>query len=152
MKEFKRILKPGGYFIALHEPTPAAIALESSNIRLLLKYLLKGVRYIDDIRYKGADIAPGGGADIWLFEKDDLLPILYELGFEKIVHRDWHLMRPFVVAKFKMHLKAEKPTLTRMEKCIFKFSILLDNFFSLTLPSRLFGSFCLAAKKSIKVE
>jgi len=50
VREFQRLLKPGGIFVTLHEPTPAAVAYESGNILLVALYALRGKKYIESIR------------------------------------------------------------------------------------------------------
>jgi SAM-dependent methyltransferase len=150
LKGFYHLLKPGGLFITLHEPTVAAIALESGNIRFLLKYLIKGEKYVEKRRFRGDGIAPGGGADVWCFQKSDIIKLAKDAGFVKVIAKDWNLFRPLMVALFALHLNSQKRELESHEIMILKTSIMMDSILCRVLPSFLFGSFCLLAQKANK--
>lgn len=147
LSEFRRLLRPGGYFITLHEPTVAAVALESGSFRAVLKYLRYGIGFIDRVRYKGEGISLGGGADVWIFKKDEIVNLVRKAGFEDIVIKNWHLLRPFIVAQRSLHLNQRKLVLSKFEEAVLRGSILIDSALSRFVPSSFFGSFCLSARK-----
>jgi len=141
--EFKRILKPGGAFISLHEPTVAAVALESGQLHTFIKYLLHGDNYIDSLRGLTSGIAPGKGQDIWIFNDKKVERILRNLGFVKTLCVPLHLFRPFYVAKFALHLNEDRQNLSRQETAMLKICITVDTFFSKIFPPKYFGSICI---------
>lgn len=147
LREFNRLLKPGGYFLTLHEPAIGAVAVESGRIKSLLQYLLRGSQYLEDIRYTGNGIAPGGGADVWIFKKQEVISLLKKAGFENTRAADWHILRQFIVARKSLHLNSRKQELTQSEVKLLRRSIRIDAVLSKILPASLFGSFCLAAQK-----
>lgn len=145
--QFKRLLRPGGIFAALHEPTEAAIAVESGRFSLLLDYLFKGPSYIDDIRYSGSGIAPGGGTDVWIFRAEDLPRLASDAGFIDAQTRSWNLVRPMLVARRSLHLRGSKRQLTSLEATQLSAAVAADAILSRLLPRSLFGSVCIAARK-----
>lgn len=145
--QFKRLLKPGGVFAALHEPTEASIAVESGRFRFLMSYLLKGSSYIEDMRYSGPGIAPGGGTDVWIFRAEDLPRLASGAGFVDIQTRSWNLVRPMVVARRNLHLRGSKRQLTSMEAMQLGAAVASDAVLSRLLPRTVFGSICIAARK-----
>jgi ubiquinone/menaquinone biosynthesis C-methylase UbiE len=50
LAEIKRIIKPGGIFIALHEPTPIALAYESGSLMTVWLFARYGDKIIDTWR------------------------------------------------------------------------------------------------------
>ena len=147
LKEFRRLLKPGGLFITLHEPTIASVAYESGNLKLVAKYFLRGNRYIDDIRYKEKGVAPNSGADVWMFNINDIKSIFIDAGFTSLRLQTGNILRPFVVANRMMHLDKNKQQLNSLESLILEKSIIVDKMLSKVLPSRFFGSFSIVAFK-----
>jgi ubiquinone/menaquinone biosynthesis C-methylase UbiE len=150
LKEFYRLLKPGGVFISLHEPTIGAVVLESGQVSSLVKYLIEEEHYVESLRYNGDTIAPGGGTDVWMFKRDDMLRMLKEAGFQKISIKNWHLLRPMVVAKLALHLNESKQQLNALESALMRCSIISDALSRLILPAKFFGSICLAAYKPLE--
>ena len=146
-KEFRRILKPGGIFISLHEPPVAAVALESGNLYVLIKYMLQGDKFIDTLRYSGQDIAPGKGQDVWIFNETRIQHVLEKSGFHKTFTSSFHLLRPFFVGKFALHLNKSKPHLSEKEIRILRLCIKTDIIFSKFLPTKYFGSFAIKGEK-----
>jgi ubiquinone/menaquinone biosynthesis C-methylase UbiE len=146
VKELGRLLKPGGIFATLHEPTPGAIAYESGSWRLVLKFLLQGPAYVEKLRT--ARISDQVECvDIWLFEFEQLQEVFERGGFEHVVVRGWHIARPFVVAVGQLHLHHFKPMLTLLEAAALRWAVSLDAMFQHILPLRLFGSLALTARK-----
>lgn len=146
--QFKKLLKPGGVFITLHEPTIPALAYEAGSIKLILKYVLKGSKYIDTVRYCDGLISPGGGADVWIFDYKDVRDLFLKANFQYINIKNWHILRPYIVARFSLHLNNKHPYLNCLEKIIFKSSIFIDGILNKFLPYNFFGSISLAAYKS----
>jgi ubiquinone/menaquinone biosynthesis C-methylase UbiE len=142
------MLRPGGTFLALHEPTPAAIALEGGSRRGYVKSVISPGAYIDTLRYTQGVIAPNSGADVWMFTRDSLEDIFRQHGFEHVECRNWGLCRPLVVARQQLHLRARKPTLSRSEVRALSRAVNWDAFLSRFAPSRLFGSIALMARQT----
>lgn len=148
LKEFKRILKPGGLFITLHEPTIASLALESRNPKNTILYILKGDDYINYFRYKKDGMAPGQGGDVWMFKEKELKDLFNNIGFFNIKIVNWHCFRPKLVAIFGLHLGKKKIKLNSIERFLFKMAIYIDFILNKFLPSKFFGSVALLAQKS----
>ena len=147
MREFLRLLKPGGMFVTLHEPTPAAVAVERGRFKFLLDNLLKGDGVVEEMRYTGKGISPHGGADVWIFKKKELISLVRSSGFGRVVARDWHIARQFIVARKQLHLNSSKRELSPDESALLGRSISLDSVLCRLLPSYLCGSVSLAAQK-----
>jgi SAM-dependent methyltransferase len=147
LQEIKRVLKPGGVFIVIHEPTIASTALESRNPKNIWLYILKGDKYADVLWFKGDGVLPGGGGDVWMFKKNELEDMFIEAGFKSVSSRNWNLFRPKVVAVFGLHLGPNKQNLNFFENVIFKFSVILDALLSDILPDSFWGSVALIARK-----
>ncbi len=148
LTEFKRILKPGGIFISLHEPTSAAVALESGQLRTLTKYLLHGDNYVNCLRYQGSGISPGKGQDVWIFSDKKIEKVLKNSGFHRISTPHLHLLRPFYIAKFALHLNKDKPNLSKLETTILRICITSDELLSRLLSPKYFGSICIKGEVS----
>ena len=147
LEEFNRLLKPGGVFVSLHEPTGAALPLEAGSFRLFVKYLVMGSLYIESMRYQGQGIEPQGGTDVWIFRESDVRKLAREAGFVDIRTHSWNLLRPIVVAKKALHLGVSKQQLTRKEMLQLRAAIATDAILSKCLPQVLFGSVSIAAQK-----
>ncbi|MEK7760958.1 MAG: methyltransferase domain-containing protein [Nitrospirota bacterium] len=146
--ELKRLLKPGGVFATLHEPTPAAIAYESASWNLVSQYWSEGPRYVEKLRRpKTAD--HGCGADIWLLEPQKIQHVFTEAGFGRILVEGWHILRPIVVAAMKLHLHQCKPALTLWEQSMLRFAVSADSVMRGFLPLSAFGSLSLSAQKPL---
>lgn len=146
-------LKPGGYFILLHEPTICAIPLEWGNLKLWLKCITKGKSSLDSLRYKGPNLVNNNsGADVWIFESPKLKNILINYGFIDIKIKPQRLFRSLTVGNLKLHLSKNKNKLSKIEEGILTSSIILDNICSRFLPDNFFGSLCIAARKRSELE
>jgi len=149
IKEFKRILKPGGLFITLHEPTIASLAMESRNPLIILRYFLYGKSYIDRFyRYRGkGGVAPGQGADVWMFDGNELAELFLKNGFKNIKIDYWHFFKAKIVAMFGLWLSDKKLKLNFLETILIKIGIYLDLIFKKILPKIFFGSIILRSEK-----
>lgn len=148
IQRISTLLKPGGVFISLHEPTPSALPLESGRIGLWLKYILKGQQVLEGQRYPGPKlIAEGGGADVWMICPEDLYTMLVNAGFSNIEFRKQRIIRSLVVSILNLHLNAGKINLTRNEETLLRIAIQFDDFLSKLLPRNWFGSFAVVAQK-----
>jgi ubiquinone/menaquinone biosynthesis C-methylase UbiE len=149
IKEFKRILKPGGLFITLHEPTIASLAMESRNPLIILRYFLYGKSYIDRFyRYRGkGGVAPKQGADVWMFDGNELAELFLKNGFKNIKIDYWYFFRAKIVATFGLWLSEKKPKLNFLEIILIKIGIYSDFFLKRIAPRNLFGSVALKAQK-----
>jgi ubiquinone/menaquinone biosynthesis C-methylase UbiE len=143
LKEFNRLLKPGGQLIIIHEPTIAAIPLESGSLLNILKYIMKGW-----IMPKNLNIDyQCQGTDVWLFNSIDLKEILISSGFKELNFINWHFFRPIIVSKLSLHLNDDKYNLNKYEVIVLSLSIYFDSVINKILPTKFFGSFCFSAKK-----
>jgi ubiquinone/menaquinone biosynthesis C-methylase UbiE len=145
LKRFQELLKPGGKFISLHEPTPMATVVEAGK---LLAYPLAVVSpgLVNEIareRHKG----PSSNTDLWLFNPTELKKISLNAGFKTSVTYPWHLFRSFVSAKMKLHLSENKPKLSKIEATILSIAITVDSFVNRFIPDRFFGSVCIVCTK-----
>ncbi len=147
IQEFKRLLKPGGVFVTLHEPTPSAVVYESGSLKLILKYFLKGNRLIDEIRYKGEGVLPCAGADVWIFQPEKIMNLFKQAGFRDIKLGSWNIFKPIIVAGASLTLNETHQSLTPLESLLFKNGIIVDKFLRTFIPQNFFGSFCLSALK-----
>jgi ubiquinone/menaquinone biosynthesis C-methylase UbiE len=148
LREFHRLLRKGGRFITVHEPTIGATALESANHHLL-RYMVLGERYLQRIWYQGDGISPEGGSDVWMFTRSDLQQLLAAAGFVNIKLRNWHCLRPLVVTLGRMHLCHKKPTLNRFDETVLRGAVSIDAVLSRCAPASWFGSICVLAEKSV---
>jgi|GEM_PF-2178385 Methylase involved in ubiquinone/menaquinone biosynthesis len=148
-KEFYRLLKPGGIFVSLHEPTPAAAAVESGNFLRMFWWLIRGKKYISDVRKIKGDFSLDDniGGDVWLLEKNDMIRLLKEAGFDSVKISFWNIFRSFFVALFNMHLNEQKKSLNKIQIYLLKLGIAMDYFLSKFLPTSSFGSISICAKK-----
>lgn len=148
-KEFNRILKPGGVFVSLHEPTPGALAYESANPIYLLMWMIRGKKYINDIRKikKEFPLEKNTGGDVWLFDENDLNRLLTKSEFNNIKTSPWHMFRSLIAGLFKLHLSEKKPKLNNFDIFLAKTSIFLDKTLSHILPAKAFGSISICAYK-----
>ena len=148
IRELHRLLRPGGIFATLHEPTPVAIAYESGSWDLIGQFCRQGMSYVELLR-EGKAGADDGVIDIWLFEGERLARLFGTEGFEAIRVIPWNLLRPILVARSKLHLDALKPALSLWEQILFAASILSDAGLRRCLPAHAFGGLSLAACKPL---
>jgi SAM-dependent methyltransferase len=148
IQELHRLLRPGGMFATLHEPTPVAIAYESGSWDLICQFRRQGAAYVELLR-KGKAVADDGVIDVWLFEGERLATLFRTEGFEAIRVIPWNLLRPILVARSKLHLDALKPALSPWEQILFAVAILTDAGLRRCFPAHVFGSLSLAASKPL---
>lgn len=146
LAEFRRLLRPRGLFVTLHEPMTAALALESGSVHGFLSYLIRGQEYFDRFRYSGSGIAEGGGEDVWIFQPHDIRKLSEAAGFVNVKEHYWHFLRPLLVAKLNMHLGQNKPMLSGIESSVIEVSSVTDFVLSSVLPASWFGSIALVAE------
>lgn len=144
--ELYRLLRPGGMFATLHEPTPVAIAYESGSWDLICQLRRQGAAYVELLR-KSKAASDGSVIDVWLFEGERLATLFSAEGFEAIRVIPWNLLRPILVARSKLHLDALKPALSPWEQILFAIAILSDAGLRRCLPADAFGALSLAACK-----
>lgn len=135
------MLKPGGVFVSLHEPTPMSVVVEASKAFLWpVAALAPG--YIAEIarsRYCG----PPSNTDIWMFRPHELVHIAKHSGFGHARTIPWGLSRPVVVQRLGLHLNNDKPSLSEREEATLRSAVVLDSVLSRWLPKRCFGSISL---------
>jgi ubiquinone/menaquinone biosynthesis C-methylase UbiE len=147
IKESYRLTKEKGCFISLHEPTPAAVFLESANWKKYIKYLLLGDSVLESMRYKGEKMFNSDGSDVWIFMKKDLSRLFSQVFNNKVIIRKMNIFKPYVVGKKALHLSKDRPTLTSSESNLISNSVKVDSFLSKILPSKCFGSLVIRADK-----
>lgn len=142
---FANLLRAGGTFISLHEPTPMATVVESAKLFAypLAVYFPGIVNEIARSRYVGKP----SYTDIWLFEPHNLKQVALSAGFSRVRLIPWHLLRPLVVQKADLHLNAHKPLLSAREEAVLGRAVAIDGILNRFLPSRFFGSICLVCEK-----
>lgn len=148
IQSFKSYLKPGGTFIVLHEPTIMAPFVESASLPSYLRALYRPAYQLDTLRptsMPGALKIPSG--DVWIFKPGDMSKMLNSAGFESIIETKWHLARPWVVARNRIHLTPAHKALTTSETRNLLRSIKLDTILRKFLPARFWGSVAVKATK-----
>ena len=147
LREFARVLKPGGLFVSLHEPKAAAIALESRNPANWLSYARHGAAFVDRLRRDGTSLQAGQGTDVWLFDEGELRSLLREAGFERVKTEPWHFLRPLLVATAALHLDARRPRLGVVGRGLLRATIHADALLRGLLPTGFFASLAFLAQK-----
>lgn len=142
----RSLLRPGGWFIGLHEPTPPAVALEHGSLAHLAACSLSKRRYTERLRYDGPEEVRPGTTDIWMFEVDDVEVLLAQGGFTDVRVVPRYLARPLLVAKLGMHLSPEKPKLSLNGCRLLAASVKCDVVLSRLVPRRFFGGLAFAAR------
>lgn len=140
LSRFHALLKPGGMFITLHEPTPMGTVVEAAKMSAYPLALLapKLVNDMARARYTGEPSA----TDLWMFEPIKLKQVAIQAGFSAIDMYPWHLLRAIIVQKKGMHLSENKPQLSDQEQHAFCRAIRIDSILNRLLSSRFFGSIC----------
>lgn len=145
LARFLDMLKPGGIFISLHEPTPMSTVVEGGKIAVWpLAVLVPG--FVNDIaryRYKGQP----SDTDLWMFESHKIKRVARQAGFSDAVTIPWGIVRPIVVQRHALHLSKGKPTLSVDEERRFRRAFKIDAILNLLLPQRCFGSLCLVCRR-----
>jgi SAM-dependent methyltransferase len=139
-------LKPGGSLISLHEPTPLATVCES---RWWWTYPVTAFfpkSFNELVRKRNKVSTPG--ADVWLFDisqlevfatdKFQLTPIIIGTG----------PFRTILTQALNLHLRAEKPHLSKFEVTMLKGAIIVDNLINKIFKKSLCSSISIRFKKS----
>lgn len=145
LTRFAALLRPGGCFISLHEPTPMATVVESAK---LVAYPLAVVApgFVNNLaraRHRG----PPSPTDIWLFEPRGLRDAAIAAGFSQARTQPWNLRRPIDVQRHSLHLGPNKPRLSSSESDLLLKAIHADAWLRRILPSRFFGALSLVCVK-----
>lgn len=142
LKKIKSMLKPGGLFIDLHEPTIPSCAFESRNPSVLLNYILKGDRYIESLRKKYSKPPYDGFAeDVWIFNPKELEKIFNDAGFSVVKFKKQHLFSSIIQAYFSFF-----PNYKNSKNKFLKLAINLDSVLSKILSEKFFSSVEILAK------
>jgi SAM-dependent methyltransferase len=142
-----RLTRPGGLFVGLHEPTPAALPWESGDPRQVVSYFLSRRRYMDGTRHPGPGPVRDGTTDVWIFEAEDVSRMLAEAGFTEVRVLPRYLLRPLVMATLRLHLSESRPRLSRFESLLLRASVRLDGLLRRVLPARAFGGVTFVARR-----
>jgi ubiquinone/menaquinone biosynthesis C-methylase UbiE len=143
LAEIKRMMKPGGIFIALHEPTPISLAHESGSLPTVWLFLKNGDSFFNTCRPE-KDFP---GTDVWVFDKAGMEKILQDAGFKDIKIKNWHIFRALVSFWLKFHEIKDENDLNFYKKNVFRAAIAADGILQKILPSRLFGSLAIICYK-----
>ena len=147
LREFVRLLRPGGLFVSLHEPTVAALAFESRNPANWLSYLRHGAAFVEMLRPEGDSLPAGQGTDVWLFDEGELRSLLREAGFASVRTEPWGFLRPLTVAIAALHLNADRPRLGSFGCGLLRAAVGADSLLRPLLPAKLFASLAFSAQK-----
>lgn len=132
-----RILKPWAYFIWTHEPTTYAVAIESWCFPLYLYALIRGEKYIDDIRYKGKTIKSNNLGDVWVFDAPRLIKVFTQIHFKNPIITHSNIMKSFLTTNFG--LSPIKIALTHSSRLrLSNIGFCIDLFLQKFLPDRFF--------------
>jgi len=142
-----RRTRPGGLFVGLHEPTPAALPWESGDPRQVVEYFLFRDRYFKRVRHGENGPVRKGTTDVWLFNPGELRTLLTDEGFTDVKVVPRYLLRPFFIAVFRLHLSEARPRLSRGEAGTMRLMIRLDAALRRILPARVFGGLAFAARR-----
>jgi ubiquinone/menaquinone biosynthesis C-methylase UbiE len=142
-----RLVRPGGIAIGLHEPTPAAVSLESGDPRHVVGFVALRRWYFRRLRHRGPGPVRPGTTDVWLFEADALRGLLQEQGFIDIHVLPRYLVRPFVVAALRLHLGPDRPRLTRWQERVLAVSVRVDAALRRVMPAGAFGGLSFVARR-----
>lgn len=142
-----QLIRPGGLFIGLHEPTPAALPLEAGSLRHLVGYLAGSQRYLRRARYGGPGPVRAGTTDVWMFDPASLRQLLSQQGFTGVRLVPRYLLRPSVVAMGKLHLGPTKPRLSRFESGLLMTAVRADAVLRKLLPAAAFGGVSFVARR-----
>jgi ubiquinone/menaquinone biosynthesis C-methylase UbiE len=145
LSRFVSMLKPGGVFITLHEPTPMSTVVEGAKIIAWpLAVIAPGL--INDIaraRFKGYPSA----TDLWMFEAKKIKQVAKQAGFVDAETTPWSLLRAIVTQRYGLHLSDDKPSFSESEDLLFSRAIRADAILNRFLPQRCFGSICLLCRR-----
>lgn len=142
-----KLVRPGGIFAGLHEPTPAALPWESGDPRHVVAYFLARGRYLRRIRHRGKAPVREGTTDVWIFEPADLRRLLEAQGFTDVHVLPRYLLRPFVVALLRLHLNETKPRLAGWQERLLGVTVRLDAGLRRVLPAGAFGGVSFVARR-----
>jgi demethylmenaquinone methyltransferase/2-methoxy-6-polyprenyl-1,4-benzoquinol methylase len=143
LQEIKRILRPGGIFISLHEPTPISLAHESGSLITACLFLKKGNSFYDSCRTK----EDNPGTDVWVFNKSDMETILKNNNFNNIKIKNWHIFRSLIYFWLKIYEIQDKNDLNFFKKTAFRIAIAIDAFLQKIIPDRFFASIAIICYK-----
>jgi ubiquinone/menaquinone biosynthesis C-methylase UbiE len=143
LAEIKRIMKPGGVFIALHEPTPISLAHESGSLPTVWLFLIHGDSFFNTCR-PDKDFP---GTDVWVFDKPGMEKIMRDAGFKNVKIKNWHIFRALISFWLKFHEIKNENDLSFYQKSVFRAAITADGILQKILPSRFFASLSIIGYK-----
>jgi len=141
------LVRPGGWFVGLHEPSPVAVPLESGEIRHLAAYSISPRRYLSKLRHRPSPTVRPGATDVWMFEPGSIQKLLKEAGFEEVRVIRRYIARPFLMGAMRLHLSPERRALTEFELRALRVAIKLDDLLVRSAPKAFFGGFAFAARR-----
>ena len=145
LARFANMLKRGGVFISLHEPTPMSTVVEGAKAAVW-PLAVVAPAFVNDIarsRYKGKPST----TDLWMFEAEKIKQVARQAGFTKVDTTPWGLLRAIVTQRHGLHLSDSKPSLSVDEERRLQRAIRADAFLNRLLPQRCFGSICLICRR-----
>jgi SAM-dependent methyltransferase len=147
LKAVHDLARPGGLVIGLHEPTPAAVPLESGRVSHVGAYTALRRWYLRKIRHDGPEPVRAGTADVWLFEARDLRRLLAEQGLVDVQVLPRYLLRPFVIATLRLSLSEQLPRLRPWQARTLAATVRADALLRKILPERSFGGLSYIARR-----
>lgn len=144
LQAIRQTLRPGGYFISLHEPTPMAVVLESGKMGLFPLAVMAPKLTIDMARRRHHD-GPSD-TDLWLFQPRVLRQTLVSAGFETVKFFPLNLTRPIVNRRLMRRTKMGSESNHADELAGLRRSIKIDGLLNRVLPPRFFGSLAFIAR------
>jgi SAM-dependent methyltransferase len=143
----RRLVVPGGWVVGLHEPTLAAVAWESGDLRAMGGFGFVPRRWLRRIRLASGEPVRPGTTDVWLFRPADIERLLAEAGFVDIRVQRRYFLRPLLVSALGLHLCERRPRLRHWEVAALNVAVWLDDRLCRWLPERLSGGVCFAARR-----
>ena len=141
------LVRPGGWFVGLHDPSPVAVPLESGDLRHLVAYTLSPGRYMRTLRHRPSPTVRTGATDVWMFEPGSIEALLKEAEFDDVRIVSRYVARPFLVGAMGLHLSEERSSLSQRETTALRASLKLDDLLARVVPKRVSGGFAFAARR-----
>lgn len=138
-KSIYRILKNDWLFISTHEPSTKAVAIESWCFPLYIYSLIRGKKYIDDIRRKWNTIKSNNLWDVRVFENKKLKKVFKDIGFKNITIKNCNIFKSLLATNFWLS-PIKISTTPKWKLKIMKIGMAIDNALKKILPNYWFGT------------
>jgi ubiquinone/menaquinone biosynthesis C-methylase UbiE len=145
LKKAFEMLKPGGTFISIGEPTYLSPIIEGRKFYVWPLAIIFPRFFISLIRNKNEMVS--GVSDVWIFDYKKLHKIAKQIGFSYVSSTSFNFFRAIFTTLFTLQLTKEKKFFSKREEALIKFSIQLDSLFRKILPVNSFAHISLICKK-----